>query len=287
MKLVLKKPETQLNKKLIVDERNVPGFDITWHFHPEFELLYIPEGIGVRFVGNHASPFYAGELVLVGPYLPHLWRNDPSYYKPESNKKVKAIVTKFTKDFIGNDVFQVPEFRGISKLLDDSKLGVSFSMEVSESLHDEFINLPNLSFPEQHLALFKLLHKLSIADKKNRTTLSSSGIRQSKRGSSERIDTVLRYISDNYNTNIALEEISNVACMTPNSFCRFFKKMTNKSFTQFLNEIRIKNASRLLVKDNTPISQVGYVVGFNSITNFNKQFKQITGYTPKEFREAM
>ena len=287
MKAVLKKTETESDKKLVIEKRDVPGFDVTWHFHPEFELLYISKGSGVRFVGNHVSPFYPGELVLVGAYLPHLWRNDPTYYASESKKSVSAIVAKFTKDYMGNDIFQVPEFIGIKKLLEDSKFGISFSKEVSKNLEVELMNLANLSSPEQYLSFFNLLYKLSLTDSKNRTTLSSIDLRQSIRGSSGRIDTVLRYISDNYNTNIALDEISNVACMTPNSFCRFFKKMTNKSFTQFLNEIRIRNASRLLIKDNIPISEVGYVVGFNSITNFNRKFKLITGCTPKEFREAL
>ena len=97
----------------------------------------------------------------------------------------------------------------------------------------------------------------------------------------------VKFISDNYASSITLDDISNVACMTTNSFCRFFKKMTNKSFTQFLNEIRIRNASRILVQENLPVSEICYIVGFNSITNFNKQFKQIMGATPKKFREAI
>ena len=127
-----------------------------------------------------------------------------------------------------------------------------------------------------------------MVDKKDKTVLSSSDMRQTTTNeSSERIDTVLKFISDNYASSISLDDISNVACMTTNSFCRFFKKMTNKSFTQFLNEIRIRNASRILVQENLPVSEVCYVVGFNSITNFNKQFKQIMGATPKKFRDAI
>jgi len=109
-------------------------------------------------------------------------------------------------------------------------------------------------------------------------------MRQYTTENSQRLDTVLKYISDNYASYINLNDVAEIACMTTNSFCRFFKKMTNKSFTRFLNEVRIRNASRLLVQDNLPVSDVCYMVGYKSIANFNKQFKQIMGTTPNGFR---
>lgn len=287
MKLVLKNSETPVTKKLDIYKRDVPCLDSVWHYHPEFELLYISQSNGIRFVGDSVSPFFPGDLVLVGSYLPHLWRNDPSYYEEDSTKKVKTIVTKFNNDFLGKDFFNKSEFYEINKLLKASKYGLSFGEKVSKYLHDDILQLPNLSPAEQHIKLLKILHQLSLVKESYREVLSSSDMRQSSTESSERIDTVLKYISDNYMSTIALEDIANVACMTTNSFCRFFKKTTNKSFTQFLNEIRIKNASRILVQDSMPISEVCYLVGFNSITNFNKQFKQIMGSTPKKFREAI
>lgn len=287
MKLVLKNSETPVNKKLDIYKRDVPCLDALWHYHPEFELLYISQSNGIRFVGDSVSSFFPGDLVLVGSYLPHLWRNDPSYYEADSTQKVKTIVTKFTKDFLGENFFNKSEFYEINKLLDASKFGLSFGEKVSKHMHDDILQLPNLSSTEQHIKLLGILHQLSLVKEQYREVLSSSDMRQTKTESSERIDTVLKYISDNYASSIALDDIAGVACMTTNSFCRFFKKMTNKSFTQFLNEIRVKNASRILVQDNMPISEVCYLVGFNSITNFNKQFKQIMGSTPKKFREAI
>lgn len=285
MKLVLKNSGTPSNNKLNIYRRNVPCLDAAWHYHPEFELIYISQSHGIRFVGDSVSPFTPGDLVLVGSYLPHLWRNDLSYYQENSSLKVKTIITKFTKDFLGNDLFSKPEFYEIKKMLDESKFGISFGKDLAEKMHSDFIELPELSDTEKHIKLLGVLNKLSLAKKKS--ILSSSDMRQSTTESSERIDTVLKYISDNYASNIGLDDVANVACMTTNSFCRFFKKTTNKSFTQFLNEIRIRNASRILVQDNLPVSDVCYIVGFNSITNFNKQFKQIMGSTPKSFREAI
>lgn len=287
MRLVLKRSEALLNKKLNVYKRVVPSFDAAWHYHKEIELLYISQSNGIRFVGDNVSPFFPGDLVLVGSHLPHLWRSDPSYYESKSTMKVKTIVTKFTKDFMGLDFFKNEEFYKVHKLLEASKFGLSFSKEVSDVLHDDIIKLPELSSVEQHISLLSILHKLSTVKDDYKSTLSSSDMRQSISNGSGRIDNVLKFISDNYATNICLEDVANVACMTTNSFCRFFKKMTNKSFTQFLNEIRIRNASRILIQENLPVSEVCYLVGFNSMTYFNKQFKQIMGTTPKTYKVAI
>ena len=133
--------------------------------------------------------------------------------------------------------------------------------------------------------LLELLHHLSLTD--DRTVLSSTDMRQYSTADSQRIDAVIKYISDNYDSYITLNDVAEVAGMTTNSFCRFFKKMTNKSFTQFLNEIRIRNASRLLLQDDITVSEVCYRVGYNSITNFYRQFKQTMGSTPKDYRYSI
>ncbi|WP_139957382.1 AraC family transcriptional regulator [Flavicella sediminum] len=285
MKLVLKNPESLVSKQLNVVKKELPCLEAAWHYHAQYELLYISKSTGIRFVGDSVSPFAPGDLVLVGPYLPHLWRNDSSYYDEREESNVKTIVIKFTRDFIGEDTFDKPIFSEISKMLEDSKYGVCFGKDMAISLHDDLIQLVDLSPAKQSIKLFDILHRLSLTKDKN--VLSSSDMRQSTSENSERIDVVLKYISDNYASYIGLNDVSEIACMTTNSFCRFFKKMTNKSFTQFLNEVRIRNASRLLIQDSKPVSEICYLVGYNSITNFNKQFKQIMGATPKSYREAI
>ena len=286
MKLVIKNEDTLQNKKLTISKKERPCLDSEWHYHAEYELIYISKSFGIRFVGDNVSPFNPGDLVLVGPYLPHLWRNDISYYNEKDNEiSVKTIVTKFAKNFIGDNTFDNPEFSEIAKLLKQANYGICFGKKISSQLHKEIIELSTLSRPQQSIQLLNILYQLSETDDKS--ILSSSDMRQYTTEHSQRIDTVLKFISDNYAVNINLNDVSDVACMTTNSFCRFFKKMTNKSFTQFLNEVRIRNASRLLTEKNVSISSVCYTVGYNSITNFNKQFKQIMGCTPKKFREAI
>lgn len=287
MKLVIKNNDTFNNKRLNVIKKEDPCLDAKWHYHLEYELLYASSSFGIRFVGDNVAPFNPGDLVLVGSYLPHLWRNDMAHYSQDNleETKVETIVTKFTKDFIGEDTFENPEFSDIAKLLNDSKYGISFGEDVGAKLGKDLLELPNLSRPEQGIQLLNILYQLSKTSDKN--YLSSTDMRQYATEHSKRIDGVIKYISDNYSKKITLNDVSGVACMTTNSFCRFFKKMTNKSFTQFLNEVRIRNASRLLVQENVSVSSVCYAVGYNSITNFNKQFKQIMGTTPKNYRVSL
>lgn len=285
MKLVLKNTDSPLKERLDITKKEIPCLDSSWHYHPQYELLYISQSHGIRFVGDSVSQFSPGDLVLVGPYLPHLWRNDPSFYNEDDVNEVKTIVLKFTKDFIGEGTFKLPEFIEINKLLEESKYGVSFGREVSEAFHDDLMGIIDLPPASQTIKLLDMLYRLSLTEDKS--VLSSTDMRQYTTDNSQRIDTVIKYISINYANYISLEDVSEVACMTTNSFCRFFKKMTNKSFTEFLNEVRIRNASRILAQEDMPVSEVCYSVGYNSITNFNRQFKKIMGNTPKDYRSAI
>jgi len=285
MKLVLKKPEDFFKRRLNIYKKEVPCLDNSWHYHAEFELLYISKSTGIRFVGDSVAPFSPGDLVLVGAYLPHLWRNDITYYNDQTDSQVKTIVIKFTKNFIGEDTFDNPEFSCINHLLNQSKYGICFGKNFSKDLHKSLMEIPNYSAVQQSIKLLDILNQLSLS--KDKQILSSTDMRQYAQDNAHRLDNVLKHISDNYAEPISLEDVANIACMTTNSFCRFFKKMTNKSFTKFLNEVRIRNASRVLAQENTSIADVSYTVGYNSVNNFNKQFKLIIGTTPKQYRKTI
>ena len=284
MKLVLKNSESFVSQRINIYKKEVPCLDTAWHYHPEFELLYISKSTGIRFIGDNVAPFSPGELVLVGSYLPHLWRNDEHYYQTEGNLNVHTVVMKFLVNFMGEGTFENPEFAGIKKLLEESNFGISFNKSISDELHNEFMKITELSKGQQSISLLNILYRLSQCTEGEKTTLSSTDMRQFSIDSPDRLDNVIRYISENYKDEISLGDVADIACMTTNSFCRFFKKMTNKSFTEFLNEIRIRNASRMLIQENTPISEICYNVGYRSIPNFNKQFKVIMGDTPKGYR---
>ncbi len=282
MKLVPKRLESS-NKYFHIQKKDIPCLDSSWHYHPQYELIYISVSSGIRFVGDSVSHFEPGEFVLVGPYLPHLWRNDASYYEND-DKEVSTIVIKFTKDFIGNDLFNRIEFLKINEMLEKAKYGLSFPHEVSDRLSTLLINFIDLSPAKQIISLLDILNELSQVKS---TVLSSSDMRQYTQKNALRIDKVLKYISTNYASEITLDQISDVASMRTTSFCRFFKQITNLSFVQYLAEVRIQNAKRLLAQEHYSINEVCDYVGFQTISNFNKQFKRITGITPSQFREDL
>ncbi|MBX2814694.1 MAG: AraC family transcriptional regulator [Saprospiraceae bacterium] len=285
MKLVLKDPAGFQEEHCSISVHDKPCLDSSWHYHAQFELLYNARGSGIRFVGDSVSEFSPGDLVLVGPYLPHLWRNDSSYYEDGATKNVRTIVLKFTRGFIGNDTFENPAFSDVKKLLSRSKYGISFGNRTSKALHQDFLQIVDLPEHEQLIQLLSLLCRL--ANSPEQEVLSSADMRQYKDQHSDRLTQVVRHISDHYADDISLQDIADVACMTTNSFCRFFKKKTNKSFTQFLNEVRIKNAARILVQNTVPVSEAGYKVGYKSLTNFYKQFRQVMGCSPKAYLDKM
>ncbi|WP_109833170.1 AraC family transcriptional regulator [Reichenbachiella versicolor] len=281
MKLLLKEVDCLRNDSLSVKMREEPCFDQSWHYHPQFELIYISKSYGVRFVGDSVENFKSGDLVLVGPNLPHLWRNNDDY---KQGAMVNTVVINFDRNFIGQNTFDKPEFMEINHLLNQSRFGIHFS-KISCQLRDELLALSKLSIADQAIKLLMILNRLSVS--RHMRTLSTTDMRQEYNSETRRLDYVLKFISDNYVSDISLNDVAEVACMTANSFCRYFKKSTSKSFTQFLNEVRIKNASRLLVQDEISVSEICYKVGFNSIANFNKKFKQITGQTPTQYRCAV
>lgn len=276
-----------------VVERTIPCLDELWHCHSQYELILVTKSSGIRFVGDNVSKFLPGDLVLVGPNLPHLWRNDPSYYtgdevavdEEENLYSVKTIIIKFERNFLGEDFFNTPEFQRIEQMLEESRKGLYFFRHKNHDLVEKIIDLTSQEGVLSILSFLNVLHELSLSD--DRKTLSSTDMSSVFEDKKNRQDSIIKYISDNYSEEITLEKISSVACMTPNSFCRYFKNLTNKPFSIFLNEVRIQNAVRLISLNNDNIKNISYDVGYRSVTNFNRQFKKVLGMTPMEYKQSL
>lgn len=252
-----------------------------WHFHPEFEILYIIEGQGMRVVGDHISNFKKGELVLIGKWLPHLWRHDSL---GEINPSAVYYNIKFLEDYNGFNIFSIPELTRIQQLLKNSFRGLLFTQEVIPKVHDLITNLVNDRSANKMINFLKILHILS--EEKNVKYLSSKDfILPTQVVRENRLQKVINYIFLNHNRPITLEEISGVALMTPTAFCRYFKSCTNKTFFTFLNEFRIGKSCQLLINDQKSIKEICYEVGFNSLTNFNRTFKSFKNETPTNYRK--
>lgn len=261
-----------------------PHFNPIWHFHPEFQISYIMEGEGTRFVGDNVQIFKEGDLVLTGPNLPHLWRSDDAYFEKDSTLVTRGLVIYFDHDLLGKSLLHREEFYIIRKLVENSLRGIEFYGEVREQIRRLLLEMADEKGFRRIIKLLEILEML--ANTKDFALLTSPSYVNSFKGNdSEKMSLVYDYVMTNFKTKITLEEVAEMLNMTTTSFCRYFKPRANKTFTRFVNEIRIGHARKLLLEDNFNISQISYECGFNALSNFNRQFKAITDLSPLEYRK--
>jgi len=259
-----------------------PYLDVPWHFHPETEIIYIEKGSGTRFVGDHSEPFEQGDIGLVGPNLPHVWRSDPIYRENIPGLTAHVQVVHFHDSILKGPLAKLPEMQGIMQLLFEAQIGINFFGSARDSIEIQMKELIQTSGIDKLLRLIKILDFMSNTDEKK--LLASSGYSKIRKSADfDRFDKAHRYMIDNFQKNINLNVVSDLIGMTSTSFCRYFKKRTKKTFHTVLNEIRIGHACKLLIEGKMSISGVAYDSGFNNISNFNEQFKRIKGISPSQY----
>ena len=263
-----------------------PHFLDLWHYHPEFELVYVVRSAGTCFIGDAIERFGAGTLMLLGSNLPHGWFNEPKYFRKDSKLKAESMAVYFSMDFMQISLKNVPEFQQISQLLERSKVGLLFSKETQKQVCHLLKAMKNQDAFDRLLTFLQILRCLSEAE--DSRTLSSAGYVKMFRETNDRLGRVHEYIMNNFNRDISLMDVADIALMNKSAFCRYFKKVTKKSFSQYLNEIRIGYACKLLQeRTDTTISEIAFEVGYNNLSNFNRQFKIITGYAPKAYLRCL
>ena len=251
-----------------------------WHYHPEMELVFVNGGSGKRHIGSHLSYFHDGELVLIGPNLPHQgFTNRLSNYRTET-------VVQMVPEFLGETFFDVPEMKEIKQLLDRSTSGLSFYGESKISIGSKIEGLPQLSKLEQVLSIIEILKDLSETTEYQKLNAEGFSLEVAAQDN-DKINVVLNYIRKDFKQPISLSEIAELISMTEPSFCRYFKKLTGKTFTQFLNEYRLVHASKLLAERKISIAEVCYESGFSNYSHFNKQFLKFAGKSPSHYRSEV
>ncbi|HYG40599.1 MAG TPA: AraC family transcriptional regulator [Cytophagales bacterium] len=259
------------------------NFDPNWHFHSEYQIFTVLKGTGTRFIGDYVSPFKAGDLVFTGPDLPHLWRSDPEYFQGDKELWTEGIVIYFQENFLGDEFLQKKEMFKIKQLFIKAKLGIEILGKTSIEARQLMHNLLKMEDFEGILSLLKLLNLLANTSEYN--LLSSAGYSNSlKPSDTERMNKVHEYVMKNFREKISLEEAAAIASMTPPAFSRYFKVHANKTFLDFITEIRIGYSCKLLIDKNWNVSQVCHESGFQTLSNFNRQFKAVTHYSPLEYR---
>jgi AraC-like DNA-binding protein len=257
-------------------------FDKPWHFHKEYELVLIENSEGTRFIGDHVANFGNGNLVLIGPNIPHLYRNNEQYYE-NKGLTAKSIFIHFTDDFLGKSFFDLPEMKLVRRLLDRSSLGFDIKGEANRYIRQKLIEMQCEPPTRRLLTLLDILTYLAVSsDLKN---ILSSCFTANNSYDTDRINTVLQFIMENYTGEIYIEKIASKLNMSVPSFSRYFKYHTRKTFSHYVTEIRIGHACRLLIEDNYNISEICYSCGFDNLSNYYRHFKNQVGVSPKEYKK--
>jgi len=281
--LFLKKKTKSYNCSFQIQHAVVPHMYDSWHYHHELELNLVLTGTGTRFVGDSVESFTGPDLVLVGPELPHVWRNDPMYYKNDPDVSVEVINFFFLPDFAGSSFFDLPELKSVKDLLNEAARGLKFYGETRSLVAEKMKAMVSLDEGRKLLELIEILYMLSGSHEK--TTLASPGfVYAPKDKDMDKINMIYNHIINNFKNRIILEDVAAIANMNVTAFCRYFKTTTKKTLVQFVNEIRIGYACKLLLDDKLNITEICFECGFNNLSNFNRQFKNTTGYSPKEYK---
>lgn len=260
--------------------------DTPFHFHHLCELVWVEKSYGKRIVGDNVDNFDDGDLVLMGPNLPHIWQNDEVFMRKKKGYWVKATVIYFPADFLLNLTDEQNIIGPTQELIKRSSRGLKINGTTKTKVSTI------LSHISEEEGFKKIIHFLQAIDILSQSQeyeylASISFKNQFDEKDTGRINKVYQFLMQNFHRDIELQEVSSLCNMTPNAFCRFFKSRTQKSLTQFLNELRIGHACKLLQNEDYSMADVCYECGYNNTTNFNKFFKSITGKTPSAYSKDL
>ncbi len=254
--------------------------EAVWHFHPEMELVYVNGGSGKRHIGNHLSYFHNGELILIGSNLPHYGFTDRL-----SGNRSETIV-QMKEDFLGEGFFEIPEMSGVLNLFERAKMGLSFQGKTKRKVGAKIEKLQQYDNYDRLLKFLTILKAL--AGSEEYQILNAQGYAlEVNMQDNDKLNLIYDYVRTHFTKVITLEQIADVVSMTQPAFCRYFKKVSGKTFTRFVNEYRLVHASKLLAEQPSSITDICYQSGFNNFSHFNKQFKRFVGKSPSDYRKQV
>ncbi|GEL10656.1 transcriptional regulator, AraC family [Flavobacterium glycines] len=252
-----------------------------WHYHPEIELIFVNGGAGKRQVGSHISYYNNGDLTLIGSNLPHCGFTD------ELTGNKNEIVIQMKPEFLGENFFDIPEMRNIKNLFNQAKSGITFGGKTKRKIGKKIGKMEEQSPFERLLSIIEILNELELATE-DATVLNAEGFRMEMHvQDNERINLIFNYVKDNFKEPIRLDDIAGKVSMTVPSFCRYFKKITHKTFTKFVNDYRLVHACKLLAEKPISITEIAFESGFNNFSHFNKTFKEFTGKNASDYRHEL
>lgn len=284
MKPALEHLPREKDQSFVVKFFDYNYYPTPWHYHPEYEIVLVTESTGKRFIGDHISDFAPGNLAFIGPNIPHTYRSEDKYYEEGSELRAKSIVIHFLETSLGNDFLQLPEAASLMKLFERSRHGMDIYgdtyKKVSQKLHD----ILSLTGMRQWLCLLDILQDL--AESKSYHLITQNMQVGYNEKESKRLCMVFDWLSGNFEKEVRLSEAAQIAQMNENAFSRFFALRTRKTFSEYVQELRLRKAAKLLVENDMTITQVCYECGYNNISNFNRQFLNHYQMNPMKYRKT-
>lgn len=258
-----------------------PHFLKMWHYHPEFELLHIAKSSGTHFIGDNIERFEGGEVILIGENVPHMWLSDDKYFDSPSENSAEAFGVHFKKDFLGDGFLLAPEVKKIQVLLEKAKRGIKFINPKNEVING-IKELLDLSPFKRMIKFIEILQVLA-THKEYKVLSSPSFLDTFFKTENKRLNKLYEYVYNNFKNTISSKDVAEHIGMNTSAFSRYFKHIHRKTFTTYLNEIRVGYACKLLLENEVNITAIGYECGFNNLSNFNRQFKAITKLSPTNY----
>lgn len=275
VKLEAIKPDEESSFKILLTPKLNEIF--YWHFHPEYEIVYVEAETGVRHVGDHISKYQESDLVFIGPNIPHL------NFDYGVKTVAETVVIQMKEHFLGEIFFALPEIASINELFEKAKVGIAFTGATKKEAGDKLKRISSLPHFQQLIELLQVFQMLATSHEY--TLLNSRPIANaSLLKEQQRIHKIYHFIEMNYQKNIDVKEVASLTNLTIAAFCRYFKKSTHLTFTDFLNQYRINQAKKLLLH-NKNVTEACYESGFENLSHFNKTFKKISGENPSQFKK--
>jgi AraC-like DNA-binding protein len=281
MKAIPFKIPKNAKESVLLQEDHQSHFYDKYHQHSEYQLTLIVASEGTLIAGDHVGNFYPGDVYLFGSNLPHVFKNSDVYFDENNTEQAHSLSIFFDEKSFGG-IFDLPEGQRIKSFVQHARGGVKFENEALAYLHESLPPIFGKDGFDRILAILDLLNKLSGMNGSEPLS-TSENYKTYDIADGKRMNDILKFTMDESHREISLEEVAQIASMTPEAFCRYFKARTRKTYTTFLNELRVSNACKILMNQRVPIYEVSATVGFNNMSNFNRTFKKITGMTPSEY----
>ncbi|MDX2188903.1 MAG: AraC family transcriptional regulator [Bacteroidota bacterium] len=276
-----KLPLNQGSSFVLLDYQR-PYNETPWHYHPEYEIVLVLESEGTRFVGDKVDTFKAGDLSFIGPNVPHYYRNTDAYYQDNPAFKTRNIVIHFLENFLGDTFFEVPEMLLVRQLFEKSKRGLDMEGNTKKVVSQLLLEMIRQSPAKRLISLLEILELLSNSSETK--FISNYNMVGTNPSDAEKINVIFNYVLKHFKEEIKVADIAEKVHLSETGFSRYFKHRTRKTFSEFVQEIRLGEAKRLLIETEKNIAEIAFECGFNNLSNFNRQFKHLTNVSPSSYK---